>query len=119
MRYRIRVPALGEHRDRNDAADGASQLAVLSNGIHDLAEQCHVIEFFPRSKVISQLATTLHDFVSEAGNFVGGHVAEIVIEPLTGFELLAVDEQRVWPGERVAMLIKIAEQREAAGYRGL
>ncbi len=35
----VGVPAFGQHRDRDDAADGAAELARLADGVHDLAEQ--------------------------------------------------------------------------------
>ena len=68
-------------------------------------------------KLIGESPAALDDLAAEAFNFVGGHATEVVVQRFAGFELLAVDEQRVWPGERVAMLIKVAEQREAAGYQ--
>ena len=42
----IGVPALGEHRDGDDAADGAAELAGLADGVHDLAEQFLVGDVF-------------------------------------------------------------------------
>ncbi len=70
-------------------------------------------------KLIGEFSAAFKDLAAEAFNFVGGHATEVVVQRFAGFKLLAVDEQRVWPGERVAMLIKVAEQREAAGYRSL
>ena len=35
----VGVPAFREHRNRDDAADRAAQLAVLADGVHDFAEQ--------------------------------------------------------------------------------
>src|SRR5438093_10612394 len=42
---------------------------------------------------------------------------EILVEPLTALELLAVDEQCLRAGERVAMLVEVPEQRELAVLR--
>ena len=35
----VGVPAFGEHRNRDDAADGAAELSRLADRVHDLAEQ--------------------------------------------------------------------------------
>jgi hypothetical protein len=35
----VRIPSLGEHRDGNDAADGAAELSRLAHGVHDLAKK--------------------------------------------------------------------------------
>ena len=35
----VRVPALGEHRDRHDAADLLAQAVLLADGVHDLAQE--------------------------------------------------------------------------------
>ena len=43
------------------------------------------------------VAGALDDLAAEALDLVGGHVAEVVVERVAGFELLAVDQQRVRP----------------------
>ena len=35
----VGVPPLGEHRDRDDAADRLAELARLADGVHHLAQQ--------------------------------------------------------------------------------
>ena len=35
----VGIPALGEHGDRDDAADRFAEAAVLADGVHDFAEQ--------------------------------------------------------------------------------
>ena len=61
------------------------------------------------------VAGALDDFAAEAVDLIGRHVAEIVVERIAGFELLAVDQQRVRARQRVAGgLVEVAEQREAA-----
>ena len=40
----VGVPALGEHRDRHDAADLLAELARLADGVHHLAQQVLVGE---------------------------------------------------------------------------
>ena len=39
VRDGVGVPALGQHRDRDDAADRAAKPAVLADRVHDLAQQ--------------------------------------------------------------------------------
>ena len=87
----VGVPALGEHRDGDDAADGAAELAGLADGVHDLAEQFLVGDVVAGSRV----AGALDDLAAKALDLVGSHAAEVVVERIAGFELLAVDEQRV------------------------
>ena len=107
----VGVPAFGEHRDRDDAADGAAELAGLADGVHDLAQQFLVGDVLAGTRV----AGALDDLAAEALDLVGGHAAEVVVERVAGFELLAVDQQRVRARQRVAGgLVEVAEQREAA-----
>ena len=107
----VGVPALGEHRNRDHAADRAAELAGLADGVHDLAEQFLVGDVLGGAGV----AGALDDLAAEALDLVGGHVAEVVVEGIAGFELLAVDEQRVRPRERIAGgFVEVAEQGEAA-----
>jgi hypothetical protein len=35
-----------------------------------------------------------------------------------GLQLLAVNEKRIWPGQRIAVLIEITEERESAILEG-
>ena len=61
------------------------------------------------------IARALDDLAAEALDLVGGHAAEVVVERVAGFELLAVDQERVRARQRVAGgLVEVAEQREAA-----
>ena len=107
----VGVPAFGEHRDRDDAADGAAELAGLADGVHDLAEQFLIGDVLAGAGI----AGALDDLAAEALDLVGGHAAEVVVERIAGFELLAVDEQRVRARQRIAGgLVEVAEQREAA-----
>ena len=71
------------------------KLAVLADGVHDFAKQRHVVEFLAALQLVGQLAAALDDLAAEALDLVGCHVAEIVVQRLAGFELLAVDQQRV------------------------
>ncbi len=63
------------------------------------------------------VARALDDLAAEPVDFVGRHVAEILVERLAGFELLAVDQQRARPRQPVAVFVIIPEQLETAVYR--
>ena len=95
----VGVPAFGEHRDRDDAADRAAELAGLADGVHDFAQQFLVGDVLACAGV----AGALDDLAAEALDLVGGHAAEVVVERIAGFELLAVDQQRVRARQRVAV----------------
>src|SRR5207247_6204607 len=50
----------------------------------------------------------------EALDLVGGHRAEVIVEALAALELLAVDQEGVRSRQRVAVLVEVAEEREAS-----
>ena len=104
------VPAFGEHGDRDDAANGVAQPAWLADGVHDLAQQVLVRD------VVGLLAVAgaFDDLAAEAVDPVGSHGAEIAVQGIARFELLTVDQQGARPAERVAVLVEVAEQFEAA-----
>ena len=56
------------------------------------------------------VAGALHDLTAKALDLVGRHLAEVVVERLAGFQLLAVDQQRAWARQRFAVLVEVAEQ---------
>ena len=57
------------------------------------------------------VARALDDLAAEALDLVGGHLAEVLVERLARLELLAVDQERVRSGERVAVLVEVPEER--------
>ena len=64
------------------------------------------------------VAGALDDLAAEAFDLVGGHGAKVVVEGVAGFELLAVDQERIRPGERIARgLVEVAEQGQAAVFQ--
>ena len=67
---------------------------------------------------LASVAGTFDDLAAEAVDLVGSHGAEIVVQRIAGFELRAVDQQRVRSGERVAMLVEVPEQRQASVLKG-
>ena len=88
----VGVPALGEHRDADDALDVLAELAGLADGVHDLAEQVFVGEALG---VAAGEAGAV--FGLEFLDLAGGDLLEVVAHRLAGFELLAVDQDRVRP----------------------
>ena len=86
----VGIPALGQHGDGDHAADVGAEAAGLADGVHDLAQQVLVGEVLGLARV----AGALDDLAPEALDLVGGHGAEVVVQRLAGFELLAVDQQR-------------------------
>ncbi len=105
MRHRIGIPPLGEHGHRHDAADGLAEPPLLADGVHDLAQQVLVGQILR----LTDVAGAFDDLTTETLDFVGRHRTEVVVQRLAGFELLAVNQQRVGAGKRVAVLIEVAE----------
>ena len=50
-------------------------------------------------------------------DLISRHGAEVLVERLPGFELLAVDEKRTRTGERVAVLVEVSKQLETAVFQ--
>jgi len=90
----VGVPAFGEHRDRDDAADRATELARFADRVHHFSQELLVREVLAGALV----AGPFDDLASEAFDFVASHLAKIRIERIVGFELLAIDQQGVGTG---------------------
>ena len=110
----IRVPAFGEHGNRYDAANGVAKPAFLADGVHDLPKQMLVGNVLG----LASVAGTFDDLAAEAVDLVGSHGAEIAVQGIARFELLAVDQQSAGSAQRVAVLVEVAEQFEAAILQG-
>ena len=80
------------------------------DGIHDLAQQLLVRDVFG----LLAVAGAFDDLATEAVDLVGRHGAESIVQLLAGLQLLTVDQQGPGPAERVAVLVEVAEQFEAA-----
>ena len=104
------MPALREHGDGDDAANRSAEGIGLADRVHDLAQQLLIGEVLG----LLPVAGAGDDLAPEALDLVAGGVAEAPVEGLARVELLALDEQRARPGERVAVLVEVAEQRQAA-----
>jgi hypothetical protein len=110
MGDRVRVPAFGQHRDRDDAADLLAELALLADGVHDLAQERRIVDRLGRADV----ACALNDIAAEPLDLIASHLAEIFVECLAGFKLRAVDQDRIGAGNAVAVVIVVAELLKAA-----
>ena len=60
-----------------------------------------------------RVARALDDLAPEALDLVGGHLAELLVDRVAGFQLLAVDQERARPRERIAVLVVVPEERPA------
>ena len=89
----VGVPALGEHGDRDDAADVLAELALLADGVHRLAQQVGVGELVHVGTRVAQAVGLL-----ERLDLSRGCLPEIRSERLAGLELLRVDEDGALPG---------------------
>ena len=109
----VGVPALGEHGDRDHAADGTAQGAFLADGVHHFAQQVLVRDLLGAGPI----AGAFHALVAEALDFVRRHGAELGVQGFAGFQPLAVDQQRVRAGKRLALFVEVAEQRQPALFQ--
>ena len=100
------VPALGEHRDRHHAAGGAAEPARHADGVHHFAQQVLVGEAFG----LAAVAGARDDLATEALDLVARGDPEVPAESFPGVELLAVDQQGVRSGERVAVFVEVPKQ---------
>ena len=72
----VGVPALGEHRHRDDTPNPAAERARLADGVHHLAEQVLVGEI----SGVLLAAGAFHDLPPKSLDLVSGHGAEAGIE---------------------------------------
>src|SRR5690349_5764908 len=92
MRDGVGVPTLGQHRNRDDAADRFAELPRLADRVHDFAQQLLVGDVLTGPDV----ARARDDLAAEPFNLVPRHITKIFVERLPRFELLTVDQQRPW-----------------------
>ena len=83
---------------RDDALDLLAELARLADGVHHLAQQVFVGQAFgvAAGEALPVLGLELLDLTR-------GDLLEVVAHRLAGFELLAVDQDRVGPVEPAAV----------------
>src|SRR5277367_2118560 len=75
----VGVPALSQHRDRDDVTDALAKLTRLANSVHNLAQQVLIGDLFARAAIAD--------------------VAEFLVERFARFQLLAIDQQRARASE--------------------
>ena len=110
----VGVPALGQHRHRDDAADLLAEPALAADRVHHLAQQRAL------ARVLPQGAGTFAggDLALELLDLRGGRLAEALVERVAGFELARVDQQRARAGQAATLFVVVAEQFEMAGVEG-
>ena len=86
-----RIPSLGQHRDRDDAADVASEPARLADRVHDLPENVLVGETLNICP-----GETLSVLSLELLNLCRGSTLELWRQRIPSVELLGVHEDRHW-----------------------
>ena len=89
----VGVPALGEHGDRDHAADVLAELALLADGVHRLAQQVGVGELVHVGARVAQPVGLL-----ERLDLSRGRLPELRSERFAGLQLLRVDEDGPLPG---------------------
>src|SRR5207244_13268343 len=68
----------------------------------------------------SGVACALDDFAPKAIDFVGRHLAKVLIQSVAGFELLAVNQQGVRTRERISGdIIEVSEQRQSSIFKAI
>ena len=82
---------------------GPAERVRLADGVHHLPEQILVGELLG----LPAVASPLDDLPPEALDLVAGRGPEVLVERLARVELLAVDEQRARPRQRVAVLVEV------------
>ena len=87
VRHGVGVPALGQHRHRDDAADIGAKLAGLPDRVHHFAKNVGVGKLVDVARIAAQ-----SKFLLERFNLGTRNAAEILGERLARVELLAVDQ---------------------------
>ena len=111
----VGVPALGEHRDRHDAADLLAEPARLADRVHHLAQEVLVGDLLlgPVRLAGEELALELLDLDRR-------DPLERRVHRLTRLELRGVDEQRVGAVDPAVLEARrpgdVAEERQVARH---
>jgi len=99
------IPAFSQHGDRYNTVYRIAKPAFLADGVHNFPQQILVGDALGLLLVTS----SFNDLATEALYFNRGHLTEILVQRIAGFQLLTVNEQRMWPGQLVAVLIEITK----------
>jgi hypothetical protein len=92
VRDRVRVPTLGQHPDRDDAANLLAELSLLADRVHRLAQESGVIDI---GDVGARIPPA--ELVLESLDLMCGVLLEISAERIAGLELDGVDQDRPLP----------------------
>lgn len=118
MRHRVGIPPLGQHRDRDDATNLFAEPILLTDSVHDLAQERRIIDFAAGAQIARVLAAALQNIATKPLDLVSGHLAKILVERFAGFELRRIDQDRVGAGEPIPVLIVVTEEGKAAVFQG-
>ena len=106
----VRVPSLGEHRDRDHATDRVAERARLPDGVHHFTKQVLVGDVVS----VTAVAGARDALLPEALNLVGGDLAEVPVQRVAGLELNAIDQQGTRASEPVAVVVEIAKKGQSS-----
>ena len=82
----VGIPAFGEHGNGHDAADGIAKATGFADGVHHFAQQFLIGDVLG----LLNIASAFSDFSTKTFDLVRRHVAEVVVQRIAGFELLAI-----------------------------
>ncbi|WP_349627595.1 hypothetical protein [Rhodopseudomonas sp. BR0G17] len=111
MGHGVGVPPLGQHRDRDDAADLFAEPADAADSVHHLTQQFAFADF----ALGAARPLTVCEFTLELLNLGTGGVAKPLVQRIPGLDLPGVDQKRSWPRQPHAVLVVVAEQFEVPG----
>ncbi len=115
VRDRVGVPTLGQHRDTDDAADMLAESSLFADRVHHFPQQVLVAQFIgvPAGEALPVLFLELLDLQR-------GELLELRAHCIAGFQLLAVDEDRVGAVPPLPGSVIVGEDRQLARlYDGL
>ncbi len=112
VRDGVGVPPLGQHGNRDHAADIRAELAGTPDRVHHLAQNVGIGQLVDVARVVA-----LPQLLLEGVDLRCGELAEILRERLAGVELFAVDQQRPPTPEPFAAIVDIGEERQLAGHQ--
>ena len=107
----VGVPALGQHRDGDDAADLLAEPSGAAHGVHHLAQQVALVDL----ALDAAGALARGELALELLDLGRGRLLYGFVERRARLELARVDQQRPWARPPAAVFVVVAEQFEMAG----
>ena len=106
----VGVPPFGQHGDGDHAADLFPEPTLPAHGVHDFPQHIGV------RQIVSGLlvARPRHQLALELLDLGAHQLAVAGVNRLSGLQGLTVHQQRVEPGQAVAVLVVIPEQLEVS-----